>query len=187
MGRDIDKLDRKVRDMEDEMDRTFRGFLNPQGVFSAFSERIWRPPTDIYDNEDEILIRMEIAGINLDRVDIRFSDNVLKISGERESRRPKGNTRLLLMEINRGRFKRSVILHDKIDTDNISHLFCENIGEFKIEWWNSGNVSWDSDDMLSDPGDYKPKAIKFTFTLYDSKGVFKGGKRFSHIVYIGDN
>ncbi len=123
MGKDVDKLHRQIRDIDDEVDRTFRGFLSSNGVFGAFSERIWRPPTDIYDNEDEILIRMEIAGVDLDRVDIRFSDNVLRISGERESRRPKGNARLLLMEINRGRFKRSIVLRDKIDVDNIKATY----------------------------------------------------------------
>ena len=30
-----------------------------------------------------------------------------------------------------------------------------------------------------------PEAIKFTFTLYDSKGIIKTGRRFEHIVYIG--
>jgi len=32
--------------------------------------------------------------------------------------------------------------------------------------------------------DYFPKALKFTFTLYDSNGVFKDGKTFTHIVYF---
>jgi prepilin-type N-terminal cleavage/methylation domain-containing protein len=31
-----------------------------------------------------------------------------------------------------------------------------------------------------------PKALKFTFTLFDSRGVFKDGQTFTHIVYIGD-
>ena len=31
-----------------------------------------------------------------------------------------------------------------------------------------------------------PKAIRFTFTLYDSRGVFRGGQTFTHIVYLGD-
>jgi prepilin-type N-terminal cleavage/methylation domain-containing protein len=31
-----------------------------------------------------------------------------------------------------------------------------------------------------------PKALKFTFTLYDSRGVFKDGQTFTHIVYLGD-
>ncbi len=33
---------------------------------------------------------------------------------------------------------------------------------------------------------YWPKALKFTFTLYDFKSVFKEPKTFTHIVYIGD-
>ncbi|MHC4088558.1 MAG: prepilin-type N-terminal cleavage/methylation domain-containing protein [Planctomycetota bacterium] len=30
------------------------------------------------------------------------------------------------------------------------------------------------------------RALKFTFTLYDSKGIIKGGRTFTHIVYLGD-
>lgn len=30
------------------------------------------------------------------------------------------------------------------------------------------------------------RALKFTFRLYDSKGIIENGKKFSHIVYIGD-
>jgi type II secretory pathway pseudopilin PulG len=31
-----------------------------------------------------------------------------------------------------------------------------------------------------------PKALKFVFTIYDSRGVFPNGQTFSHIVYLGD-
>lgn len=31
-----------------------------------------------------------------------------------------------------------------------------------------------------------PVALKFTFTLYDSKGIIRGGRRFTHIVHTGD-
>jgi len=31
-----------------------------------------------------------------------------------------------------------------------------------------------------------PRALKFTFTLYDSLGIYKDGKRFTHIVYLDD-
>lgn len=36
------------------------------------------------------------------------------------------------------------------------------------------------------PKQYWPKALKFTFTLYDSKGTLKQGRPFTHIVYFGD-
>ena len=31
---------------------------------------------------------------------------------------------------------------------------------------------------------FYPKALKFTFTLYDSKGIIKNGRTFTHIVYL---
>jgi len=31
-----------------------------------------------------------------------------------------------------------------------------------------------------------PKALKFVFVIYDSRGVFPNGQTFSHIVYLGD-
>jgi prepilin-type N-terminal cleavage/methylation domain-containing protein len=33
---------------------------------------------------------------------------------------------------------------------------------------------------------YWPRALKFTFKLYDSRGILKEGRLFSHIVYFGD-
>lgn len=33
-------------------------------------------------------------------------------------------------------------------------------------------------------GDFYPKALKFTFTLHDSTGIFPVGKTFTHIVYL---
>ncbi len=36
------------------------------------------------------------------------------------------------------------------------------------------------------PFGFFPEALKFTFTLYDSKGVFPKGKTFTHIVYLDD-
>ena len=33
---------------------------------------------------------------------------------------------------------------------------------------------------------FYPNALRFTFRLYDSRGVLKGGRRFTHIVYLGD-
>jgi len=37
--------------------------------------------------------------------------------------------------------------------------------------WSDESLNW-------------PKALKFTFTLYDSKGIVKEGRTFTHIVYI---
>lgn len=42
------------------------------------------------------------------------------------------------------------------------------------------------DTGLNFPSTFYPTALKFTFTLYDSQGVFRNGQTFTHIVYLGD-
>lgn len=47
------------------------------------------------------------------------------------------------------------------------------------------------DQLLIDEANFNSipglgRALKFTFTLYDSRGVFKEGKKFTHIVYLDD-
>jgi prepilin-type N-terminal cleavage/methylation domain-containing protein len=52
------------------------------------------------------------------------------------------------------------------------------------DWYAVGALEYRS--FVYFPPDFYPKAIKFTFTLYDSKAVFKEGRIFTHIVYIGN-
>jgi prepilin-type N-terminal cleavage/methylation domain-containing protein len=90
-------------------------------------------------------------------------------------------------------FEDMTILNNSVlagtDANNIRQLMCENVGELKIEWTNSIDSStkmliWFSSSEAWGPGGDWPKAIKFTFTLYDSKGILKDGSRFTHIVYL---
>jgi type II secretory pathway pseudopilin PulG len=46
--------------------------------------------------------------------------------------------------------------------------------------------SWASYLAGAVPDPVFPRALKFTFTLYDSRRVFPNGQTFSHIVYLGD-
>jgi len=46
------------------------------------------------------------------------------------------------------------------------------------------NISMDEEHFNQIPG--LGRALKFTFTLYDSKGVFKNGRTFTHIVYLDE-
>jgi prepilin-type N-terminal cleavage/methylation domain-containing protein len=76
-------------------------------------------------------------------------------------------------------------------------FMAKGVDNFAIQFWNATKKSWwpaalqpDKpsywpDDKPSDWGTW-PDAVKFTFTLYDSKAVLKKGMTFSHIVYIGD-
>ena len=74
---------------------------------------------------------------------------------------------------------------------NIGRYMLEGVGNLKIEWnygekYNDGRLHWNGGAETWWSGEDWPKAIKFTFTLYDSQEILKEGRRFTHIVYLGN-
>ncbi|HSM25848.1 MAG TPA: Hsp20/alpha crystallin family protein [Anaerolineaceae bacterium] len=43
--------------------------------------RNWRPPTDVYESEEHIIIKVEIAGMSQEDFEITYFKNLLKITG----------------------------------------------------------------------------------------------------------
>ncbi len=63
-----------------------------------------------------------------------------------------------------------------VPAPQISTLHWFPVDDAQVQYRSSSNF----------PAGFYPKALKFTFTLYDSKGVFKAGRKFTHIVYLGE-
>jgi len=53
-----------------------------------------------------------------------------------------------------------------------------------LPWFSPGNAL--NVYIGSFPPNFFPKVLKFTFTIYDSKGIIKNGRTFTHIVYLDD-
>lgn len=84
-------------------------FIRPQKVFS--------PPTDVYETEDELVIKLEIAGINPDAVAVSvFKDNVT-IRGMRKDIHTHSVQKCSyhLAEINYGVFERNLPLSIRVN------------------------------------------------------------------------
>lgn len=44
---------------------------------------VWCPPTDVYDTENDYIVRLEIAGMREEDFDITVENNILSITGVR--------------------------------------------------------------------------------------------------------
>lgn len=44
----------------------------------------WRPPTDLFETEESIVVRVEIAGMDEDDFNIELTDHILSIHGYRQ-------------------------------------------------------------------------------------------------------
>lgn len=77
------------------------------------TRRIWRPPTDVYETDHHVVVKVEIAGMNEDDFDISLVDRRLVIAGLRKD--PVGKLIYHKMEINHGEFRTEVYTNWAVD------------------------------------------------------------------------
>lgn len=104
-------------------------FVTRRPVFSLH-KRPWNPPTDIYETETDIFIKMELAGVNKKDVDITLDRDILTVQGHRMEEDSSQKKNYHLMEIHFGIFKRSFKIPPHVNKDNI--LATYNDGFLKI-------------------------------------------------------
>src|SRR5437588_12071291 len=65
----------------------------------------WKPPTDIYELEDALVVYMDIAGMRAEDVTVEFADGILTLGGGPKPRR-EGEPHYDPMEVQGGQFGR---------------------------------------------------------------------------------
>jgi HSP20 family protein len=107
-----------------------RSNSNPELVHwrMAMRPHLWRPPTDVYETEDAILIRVEIAGMREQDFNIAMEDRTLTIRGIRydtseRSGQGTGRGAFHQMEILFGEFSTEVELPAPILTERVEAVY----------------------------------------------------------------
>lgn len=85
--------------------------------------RAWEPPTDVYENEEGLVIRVEIAGMREEDFRLTLGERVLVIEGVREDREPK--RAYYQMEIYFGEFRAEVFLPWMVDPAQVEAAYRE--------------------------------------------------------------
>ena len=118
IGRDFEGIHQRMEKMLD----TIFDEMRPT-MFSA--EQAWKPPVDIYETSEEIVVLVEIAGMSKRDINVTMENDLLKISGIRPDYSPSTKMKLHQMEIDYGKFQRIVKISLPIDTNNISAKYRE--------------------------------------------------------------
>jgi len=75
----------------------------------------WTPPTDVYEIENNFVVRVEVAGLQDDSIEVGIEDHVLMISGSRSDLNERRAYRQ--MEIRFGKFEISVEIPVPVDIE----------------------------------------------------------------------
>jgi HSP20 family protein len=82
---------------------------------------VWRPPTDVYETEDAIVIRVEIAGMREQDFSVALEDRTLTIRGIRSD--PTERRAFYQMEIPFGEFSTGVELPAQIVPEGVEAVY----------------------------------------------------------------
>jgi len=92
----------------------------------------WVPTTDILALGDDLLIRVELAGVDPDDVDLSFSHGVLTVSGTRRSGPGDDHAEFLIRERFYGAFRRVITLPEGTQADQITAEFDDGLVEVRV-------------------------------------------------------
>jgi HSP20 family protein len=106
---------REMGRAQDEIGR----LLEDRFAFRASESLGWTPATDIYEDEEGLTLKFELAGVEPKDVDIRFENGVLTLRGERKLEREDKRENYHRIERAYGTFTRSFALPGTVDADKI--------------------------------------------------------------------
>jgi len=80
----------------------------------------WLPRIDVFDRDTSLVVRVELAGVNPDDVDVTVEDRTLTISGHRSFEQAEQTEGFHRREIFSGEFARTLVLPDGLDAGEIT-------------------------------------------------------------------
>lgn len=116
----------RLSSLRDELDSLFEmpfwsNFGRQSQLFSG-----WSPALDLYQNNDNVIARVELPGMRKEDIEISLQEGMLTISGERKSETAEDN-KAERTERYVGKFRRSISLPTPVDTNRVTANYRDGI------------------------------------------------------------
>ena len=93
----------------------------------------WVPATDIFAREGDLVIRVELAGVHPEDVDITFSQGILTVAGTRHTELGAASEdSFFVRERPYGTFRRSISLPAGVSESDIAAEFVDGLAEITV-------------------------------------------------------
>ena len=122
-GATFDPL-REMLDLQRSINQLFGAGRTP-GEDVALSA--WTPPVDIFEGENEYVIKLELPEVSRDEVKVHLNDQTLSISGERKIENEEKRDAYHRIERSYGQFYRSFTLPPNVNPGAIDAQFKDGV------------------------------------------------------------
>ena len=90
------------------------------------------PPVDIYEDEHNIVLKVEVPGIEEKDLDVRVENNTLTVRGERKFEREEKEENFHRIERRYGSFARSFTLPNTVDAEKVAADYTNGVLEIRL-------------------------------------------------------
>jgi HSP20 family protein len=109
---------REFTTLQDRMNRLFRdSFGEGQEALTSTS---FAPAVDVYEDEHNVTLKIEVPGIDEKDIDVRIENNTLTVHGERKYEKDEKEENYRRIERQYGSFTRSFTLPTTVDPEKVS-------------------------------------------------------------------
>ncbi len=109
---------RGATNLQEQINRVFGDLVGRTGQESNLTP--WAPAVDIFETENELVVKADLPDVNPQDLDIRVENNVLTIRGERKFENEVNEDNYLRIERSYGSFSRSFSLASSVNADAIN-------------------------------------------------------------------
>src|SRR3981081_2853354 len=123
---------REFATLQDRMNRLFRDPRGSEGQDEALTTSTFAPPVDVYEDEHNITLKIEVPGIDEKDVDVRIENNTLTVHGERKFEKEEKEENYRRVERQYGSFTRSFTLPTTVDPEQVQANYEKGILKIKL-------------------------------------------------------
>jgi len=109
------------------MDSIINEFFHPAACIDEGTARVWNPIVDVYENDESIVVKAEVPGVDKKDISVDIDNGVLTVKGERKHEEEVKEDRFYRKERVYGKFQRSFRLPEGTDYDKINADFKDGI------------------------------------------------------------
>lgn len=110
---------REFSTLQDRMNRLFRESYGPEGRDESLTTSQFAPPVDVYEDEHNVVLKVEVPGIDEKNIDVQVENNVLTVHGERKVEKEEKEENFRRIERQYGSFTRTFTLPSTVDAERI--------------------------------------------------------------------
>jgi HSP20 family protein len=121
--------------IQDRMNRLFRDSYgnNESGREEALTNTAFAPPVDVYEDEHNVTLKIEVPGIDEKDIDVRIENNTLTVHGERKFEKEEKEENYRRVERQYGSFTRTFTLPQTVDQESVQADYDKGVLKIKLQ------------------------------------------------------